>query len=153
MRHSKVIDLVVGVFVFCGVIAALFLATKVGDFERNKKESYTLYAAFNNIGDLKVKSPVTLAGVRIGRVVKISIDKEYYEAIVEVEIDGDYDNIPTDSSLSILTAGLLGSKYLGLDPGAEEDYMMEGDRFEITQSAIVLENLIGSFLSSGAGSN
>lgn len=152
MKHSKIIDFIVGVFVVIGILALLFLVTRVNDLDgQGSGGNYTVNASFNNIGDLKVKAPVTLAGVRIGRVSNIVIDKEEYSAIVEMDIDSHYDNLPTDSSVAILTAGLLGSKYIGIEPGAEEEYLEEGSEIEIAQSAIVLENLIGQFLSSGAG--
>ena len=103
-------------------------------------------ARFDHIGGLTVKAPVTLAGVTIGRVASIGIDADDYSARITLQIDQAYDNLPTDTSAAILTSGLLGAQYVGLDPGAEETYLEDGDRIEITQSAVVLEHLIGQIL-------
>lgn len=123
------------------------LAFKVGNLSSSDiRDAYRVTANFSNIGGLAVKAPVTLAGVRIGRVADIRIDRNDYSAIVEMTIDGQYDNLPLDSSASILTQGLLGAQYIGVDPGAEEEFLAEGARIEITQSAVVLEQMLGQFL-------
>jgi phospholipid/cholesterol/gamma-HCH transport system substrate-binding protein len=105
-----------------------------------------LTAHFYNIGGLTVKAPVTLAGVMIGQVATIGIDANDYSARVTLRIDQIYDNLPEDTTAAILTSGLLGAQYIGLDPGGEERYLKDGDEIEITQSAVVLENLIGEIL-------
>lgn len=151
MQMKRGIDLIVGFFVLGGLAALVFLALRVGNLSTASVDNaYRLYAEFDNIGGLKLKAPVTLAGVNIGRVTDVNIDKEFYTAVVEMSIDSTYDNLPEDTSAAILTAGLLGSQYVGLEPGAEESYLADGDKIEITQSSLVLENLISTFITSGA---
>ena len=111
-------------------------------------EGYAIIAKFENIGGLKVKSPVKMGGVRIGRVSGISFNDEAYQAIVTMHIDPQYRRIPLDTSASIFTAGLLGEQYIGLDAGGEEEYLEDGDHLDqgLTQSAVILEKLVGQFL-------
>ena len=150
MQQKRGIDLMVGLFVLGGLVAVVFLALRVGNLSTaSVKNAYHLTAEFDNIGGLKLKAPVTMAGVNIGRVTDVNIDKEFYTAVVELSIDSNYDNLPEDTSAAILTAGLLGAQYIGLEPGAEETYLSEGDKIEITQSSLVLENLISTFVTSG----
>ena len=152
MQQKRGIDLTVGLFVLVGLAALVFLALRVGNLSSaNVNNAYRLHAEFDNIGGLKLKAPVTLAGVNIGRVTDVMIDKEFYTAVVEMSIDSKYDNLPEDTSAAILTAGLLGAQYIGLEPGAEESYLTDGGKIEITQSSLVLENLISTFITSGAG--
>lgn len=147
----KVINFLVGLFVLAGLAALVFLAFQVSSStSATGGGGYTVTADFENVGDLNVKAQVTMAGVRIGRVSNIVINKERYNATVEITLDSEFDNLPIDSSAVILTAGLLGSKYIGIEPGAEDEFLMDGSQIEITQSALVLENLISRFLSSGA---
>jgi phospholipid/cholesterol/gamma-HCH transport system substrate-binding protein len=115
-----------------------------------EQDGYVIKANFENIGGLKIRSPVTMAGVVIGRVSAIGFDRNTYEAVVSMTIDPNYDNIPEDTSASIFTSGLLGEQYIGLEAGGSPDYMKEGDSFQLTQSAVVLEKLIGQFLVSKA---
>jgi phospholipid/cholesterol/gamma-HCH transport system substrate-binding protein len=142
----KLIDLWVGFFVVLGFAALLFLALRVGNLSAaNFVETYTLTAKFDNIGGLKVRGPVKSAGVVVGRVSEISFDAQAYEAVVTLTIDGRY-HFPKDTFASILTAGLLGEQYVGLDAGGDEKMLKPGDVFAKTQSAVVLEKLIGQFM-------
>ena len=142
----KAIETTVGLFLLIGVVAMIWLALKVGNWSLVTTHDYEVTARFDNIGGLTVKAPVTLAGVTIGRVASIGIDADNYSAHITLQIDQVYDNLPTDTSAAILTSGLLGAQYVGLDPGAEEIYLEDGGRIEITQSAVVLEHLIGQIL-------
>ena len=142
----KAIETTVGLFLLIGVAAMIWLALKVGDWSPTTTHDYEVTARFDNIGGLTIKAPVTLAGVTIGRVASIGIDADDYSARITLQIDQAHDNLPTDTSAAILTSGLLGAQYVGLDPGAEETYLKDGDRIEITQSAVVLEHLIGQIL-------
>ena len=149
--HSKNIEILVGLFVVAGMAALLMLAMKVsnlGDF--TEKAGYSVTAEFDNIGGLKVRSPVSMAGVRVGRVSDIALDRENYTARVTLNISSQYDQIPLDTSASIFTAGLLGEQYIGLEAGGDEEFLVAGGELELTQSAMVLEQLIGKFLFSKA---
>ena len=142
----KAIETTVGLFLLTGVAAMIWLALKVGNWSPTTTHDYEVTAHFDNIGGLTMKAPVTLAGVTIGRVASIGIDADDYSARITLQIDQAHGNLPTDTSAAILTSGLLGAQYVGLDPGAEETYLKDGDRIEITQSAVVLEHLIGQIL-------
>jgi phospholipid/cholesterol/gamma-HCH transport system substrate-binding protein len=142
----KAVETTVGLFLLIGVAAMIWLALKVGNWSPTTTHDYEVTAHFDNIGGLTMKAPVTLAGVTIGRVASIGIDADDYSARITLQIDQAHDNLPTDTSAAILTSGLLGAQYVGLDPGAEETYLKDGDRIEITQSAVVLEHLIGQIL-------
>ena len=142
----KAIETTVGLFLLIGVAAMIWLALKVGNWSPTTTHAYEVSARFDNIGGLTVKAPVTLAGVTIGRVASIGIDGDDYSARITLQIDQVHNNLPIDTSAAILTSGLLGAQYVGLDPGAEETYLKDGDRIEITQSAVVLEHLIGQIL-------
>lgn len=147
MTNRKTVEVWVGIFVVAGIAALGVLAFRVGNLSSaDVSDGYRIEAKFENIGSLKVRSAVTLAGVRIGRVAAISTDPASYQAIVVMNIDGRYKNLPTDSSASILTAGLLGEQYIGLEPGGADDYLKEGGQIKLTQSAMVLEKLIGRVL-------
>ncbi len=144
------LDLWVGLFVVAGLAAILVLAMKVGNLSTfNMSESYTLQADFDNIGGLKSRSPVKSAGVVVGRVTAITFDNKTFRAQVSMVIDKRY-QFPKDTFAKILTAGLLGEQYVGLDPGGDEQVLKGGDQITKTQSAVVLENLISSFLYSKA---
>jgi phospholipid/cholesterol/gamma-HCH transport system substrate-binding protein len=147
MLTRKTLELWVGLFVAAGLLALGMLAFKVGNLATaDVLDGYAVKARFENIGGLKVKSAVTMAGVRIGRVSAVSFDKDKYQAVVSMEIDGRYPTIPADSTAMILTSGLLGEQYIGIVPGAEEEYLKEGDTVFKTQNALVLENLIGQVM-------
>ncbi|HMV04202.1 MAG TPA: outer membrane lipid asymmetry maintenance protein MlaD [Accumulibacter sp.] len=142
----KVLDLWVGFFVALGMAALLVLALKVGNLSgANFAETYALTAKFANIGGLKVRAPVKSAGVVVGRVTDIRFDAQSYEAVVTLYIDGRY-RFPKDTFALILTAGLLGEQYIGLDPGGDEKMLAAGDAIAKTQSAVVLEKLISQFM-------
>lgn len=148
MQYSRAIQIWVGLFVVAGMAALLMLSMKVSNISAfsNSAEGYDLVARFENVGGLKVRSPVTMAGVLVGRVSAIGFDKQLYEAVVTLHIDPRYDNIPEDTSASIFTSGLLGEQYIGLEPGGAETYLKPGDTIQLTQSAVILEQLIGHFL-------
>lgn len=146
MMKRKALDLWVGVFVAIGLGALLFLALKVGDLASySNAETYLVLANFDNIGGLKKRAPVKSAGVVVGRVENIAFDTETYEATVALSIDKRYE-FPKDTSAKILTAGLLGEQYVGLAAGGDTAKLKNGDKLKITQSAVVLENLISQFL-------
>ncbi|MCF6338838.1 MAG: outer membrane lipid asymmetry maintenance protein MlaD [Gammaproteobacteria bacterium] len=151
MMHSRTVQIWVGLFVVAGMAALLMLSMKVSNISAfTETEGYTVTGYFENIGGLKVRSPVTMAGVVVGRVASIGFDRESYEAVVMLNIQSEYDNIPADSSASIFTAGLLGEQYIGLEPGGAEEVLKAGSELALTQSAIVLEQIIGQFLVSQA---
>ena len=140
------IDLWVGVFVAIGLGALLFLALKVGNLASfSTAETYRVEARFSNIGGLKVRAPVKSAGVVVGRVADIRFDNESFEAVVTMNVDRRY-AFPKDTSAKILTSGLLGEQYIGLAAGGDTVNLKDGDTLKLTQSALVLENLIGQFL-------
>jgi len=142
----KLLDLWVGFFVVFGFAALLFLALRVGNLSSsNFAETYQLTAKFDNIGGLKVRGPVKSAGVVVGRVTEIHFDSDTYEAVATLTIDGRY-HFPKDTFASILTAGLLGEQYIGLDAGGDEKMLKAGDVVAKTQSAVVLEKLISQFM-------
>lgn len=139
-------DLWVGIFVILGVGALLILSLKVGNLVTyGTKQSYTLEGNFENIGGLKIRSPVKSAGVVVGRVSDIQFSTTTYDAVVTMDMDGRYP-FPADTFASILTAGLLGEQYIGLDAGGDETMLEDGERIMITNSAIVLEEMISRFL-------
>jgi phospholipid/cholesterol/gamma-HCH transport system substrate-binding protein len=144
--NRTILDLWVGFFVVAGIGALLFLAMKVGNLSSaNMDEAYALHAQFDNIGGLKVRAPVKSSGVVIGRVSAIRFDEKSYVAVVTMQIDGRY-RFPRDTIASILTSGLLGEQYIGFSVGGDPDMLAAGDTLKKTQSAVVLENLIGQFL-------
>ena len=140
------LDLWVGLFVTAGIVALFVLALKVGNASNvSVSDGYRVIAEFDNIGGLKVRAPVKSAGVVVGRVEGIALDTNSFRANVTLRIDKQYP-FPRDSSASILTAGLLGEQYVGMDGGGDEENLRDGDRLKLTQSAIVLEKVIGQFL-------
>lgn len=146
MKNSKTVEAWVGAFVVAAILGLVFLAYKVSAVNSvGKNGVYTVYANFTSVSGLKNGASVMLAGVKIGQVTSIDLDKKDYDARVVVSIDKKYDNIPLDSSISVLTQGLLGEKYLGLDVGSDEEYLTDGDEFLFAKSAIVLERLIDQF--------
>jgi len=152
MRFGYKLEVLVGLFVALGVAALLVLAMKVANLaDFSNDTGYRVDALFDNIGGLKVRSPVTMAGVRVGRVSAITYDPEAYQARVTLTIRPDFDMIPADTSASIFTAGLLGEQYVSLLPGGDERVLKDGSTLRLTQSAVVLEEVIGQFLYSQGG--
>ncbi len=145
------LDLWVGLFIAAGIGAMLVLALKVGNFSLNGSSTYQVYAYFDNIGGLKTRAPIKSAGVVVGRVGSIALDTNKYKAKVTLNIDKRY-QFSKDTTASILTSGLLGEQYIGLDTGADDEMLKAGDTITITQSAVVLEKLIGQFIFNKAGS-
>ena len=150
MRKSRTtLNLGTGTFVLLGFAALLFLTTQTtsrGITLFANPPHYDLTAKFDNVGDLKVGAPVSMAGVEMGRITKIAFDPKEYKAVVTMRIDARYNQIPTDSDASIYTQGLLGGKFIGLTPGGADTYLKDKDQIDFTQSAFVLENMIGQVL-------
>jgi phospholipid/cholesterol/gamma-HCH transport system substrate-binding protein len=149
--QRKLLDVWVGLFVLLGAGAMVFLALKAGNLSASTlgQQRYTVYSDFDNIGGLKPRAAVKSAGVVVGRVDSIKFDDKQFKALVTLDLDGRY-HFPKDSSLKILTSGLLGEQYLGIEPGGDTKNLAQGDTIRFTQSAIVLEDLISQFLFSKA---
>jgi phospholipid/cholesterol/gamma-HCH transport system substrate-binding protein len=148
--HRKTIDVWVGLFVLLGLAALMFLALKAGNMSSlSFGKTYAITGKFDNIGGLKPQAPVKSAGVVVGRVGDIKFDDKSYQALVTLDLETGY-KFPKDSSLKILTAGLLGEQYIGIEPGGDTNNLVAGDRISRTQSAAVLEDLINQFIYSKA---
>ena len=148
MRSNPTLEIGTGLFVLLGFAALLFLTTQLpasGMRLGRDKVGYHVTAEFDNIGDLKVGSPVTMSGVRVGEVSAIRFDSKAYKAVVTMRIDPQFKQIPEDSYASIQTQGLLGGKYIGISPGGLDQYLKDGSNIDQTQSAIVLESLVNKF--------
>jgi len=147
MLNKRIIELLVGLFILVGIIAMFVLAFKVSGLSMySSGGSFHVAAVFDNIGDLKVRAPVTIAGVRVGEVNSIAIDNTTFKAKVGMYIDKNQDKLPTDTTAKILTAGLIGANYIELIPGYNESNLKEGALIIDTQPAIVLENLVGQLI-------
>jgi phospholipid/cholesterol/gamma-HCH transport system substrate-binding protein len=145
--QMRTIEIVVGTFLLAGLISLSILAIRVSGFTVNPdQQTYTVVAKFENVGGLVVRSKVSIAGVIVGTVTDIRLDKKTFMADVVMEIDSEIDDLSIDTTAAILTEGLLGGKFIGLSLGAEEEYLKDGDEIYDTQSAIILEELIGKFL-------
>jgi len=152
MQQTRSVEIGTGLFVLLGMGALFFLTTQTtGGDDFDADEVYTVEARFENIGSLRTRAPIAMSGVTIGRVTDITFDSENLEAKVVFVIDSQYDQIPDDSDATILTSGILGSQYIGLQAGGSEDYLEDGSEILFTQSAILLENLIGKFLVNAGG--
>jgi phospholipid/cholesterol/gamma-HCH transport system substrate-binding protein len=153
MRQTRSVEIGTGLFVLLGMTSLFFLTTQTTGGDDFKADSvYTVEARFENVGSLRERAPVTISGVTIGRVTEVVFDPVSLEAIVHFVIDTQYDQIPDDSDASILTSGILGSQYIGLQAGGSDMYLDDGSEILFTQSAIILENLIGKFLvNTGSG--
>ena len=149
--NTRNIEILVGAFVVLAVISMVMLSLKVSNLASygSDDDTYEIRAEFDNIGGLKERSPVSAGGVRVGKVSAITYNNEAFTAVVVMQIEGTY-QFPLDTSASILTAGLLGEQYVGLEPGGDEEYLVAGGEIDITQSALVLEQVIGQFLYSKA---
>ncbi|TLY80924.1 MAG: outer membrane lipid asymmetry maintenance protein MlaD [Gammaproteobacteria bacterium] len=153
MRANRTLEIGTGLFVLLGFAALFFLTTQLpasGLKLTRAKAGYHVSAEFDNIGDLKVGSPVTMAGVRVGEVEAIRFDPKTYKAVVSMRIDPQFNQIPEDSFASIQTQGLLGGKYIGISPGGLDTFLKDGSRIDQTQSALVLESLINKFFANYA---
>ncbi len=147
MQHTSTQDTLVGLFVASGIIGLFFLAMQVSNLSSFVSEdSYTITARFENSGGLKIKSPVSAAGVKIGRVIAINFDPKSFESVVKMSINSKYNSLPDDTTASIFTAGLLGEQYVNLDAGGSDTPLKNNGKIEITQSAIILEKALGQFL-------
>lgn len=151
MFQSKTVEIGVGLFVALGLAALFMLAMKVSNLAAfSGGGGYDVVARFQNVGGLKVRAPVTMGGVRVGRVRAIDYDDRSYQAVVTLDVESRWGRIPADSTASIFTAGLLGEQYVSLDPGGDEEYLAQGSEIKLTQSALVLEQIVGQFLFSKA---
>jgi phospholipid/cholesterol/gamma-HCH transport system substrate-binding protein len=147
MLGKRLIEFIVGIFMLAGIIAIFLLAFKVSGLSQySSRDSFHVTAIFDNIGDLKVRAPVTIAGVRVGEVDGISIDSKTFKATVSMLIDKHQTNLPADSSAKILTAGIIGANYIEIIPGYAEKNLQNGAVINDTQPAIILENLISQII-------
>lgn len=154
MDSTRARNLGTGLFIFLGFAALLFLATQTTDMDEYRgTDGFRVTARFDDVAGLKVRAPVTMAGVNIGRVESIEFDNDRLDAVVTLRIESQFNRIPDDSDASIFTAGLLGSKYVGIGPGGSDNYLKDNSAIEITQSTVVLEQLIGKFLFSQGEKN
>ena len=145
--NTRYTEILVGLFIAVGLASLFMLAMKASNLNiYNDDSGYEITANFDDISGLKVKSPVTMSGVRIGRVSDISFNSEIFEAVVKIRIESKYKTLPKDTSASIYTAGLLGEKYVGLEAGGDEENLQQGDKLKLTQSSLVLEKLISRFV-------
>lgn len=151
MQQTRTMEVSTGLFALLGIGALFFLTTQTtGNKDFDAADTFVVQARFDNVGSLKKRAPVSISGVTIGRVTDVRFDTDSLEAVVTFVVDSRYDQIPDDSDASILTAGLLGSQYIGLTAGGSPFYLEDGSEVLFTQSAIVLENIIGKFLIGGS---
>ncbi len=149
--NARIIEIMVGLFMALGIAAMIMLALKVSNLASfGGSEGYEVNAYFEDVGGLKPRSQVAVGGVRVGKVKSIDYDMESFQAKVTMTINGKYASFPIDTAANIYTSGLLGEQYIGLEPGGEIDFLQNGDEISITQSAMVLERLIGQYLFSGS---
>lgn len=147
MRPNYKVELASGVFLLLGIAALTWLSLRATDYGQSiGKETYAISARFTNIADLKDKAPVKIGGVVVGMIESIELDPVTFEAVVQMKIASVYDEIPSDTGASILTSGVLGDRYVGLEPGGAPDVLQDGDELFITQSALILEQALGKFL-------
>lgn len=153
MRAKYRVELASGIFLLLGIAALVWLATTATDYGQDiGKETYSVNARFQNVADLRVRAPVKIGGVTVGMVESIALDPVSFEAVVTLGISTRFNEIPSDTGASILTSGMLGNRYVGLEPGGAPDMLQDGDELFITQSAFVLEQVVGKFLfNAGSG--
>ena len=147
MRPNYKVELASGIFLLLGIASLVWLAMRATDYGQEiGKDTYRISARFTNVADLRVKSPVKIAGVTVGMVESIVLDPVMFEAVVHMNIATRFNEIPSDTGASVLTSGVLGDRYIGLEPGGAPDMLVEGDELFITQSALILEQVIGKYL-------
>lgn len=147
MRPNYKVEFASGIFLLLGIAALIWLAMRATDYGQEiGKDTYRISARFTNVADLRVKSPVKIAGVTVGMVESIVLDPVMFEAVVNMDIATRFNEIPSDTGASVLTSGVLGDRYIGLEPGGAPDMLVEGDELFITQSALILEQVIGKYL-------
>ena len=147
MRANYKVEFASGIFLLLGIAALIWLAMRATDYGQDLgKETYHLSARFTNIGDLRTRAPVKVGGVTVGIVESIELDPVTFEAIVKMQVANSFNEFPSDTGASILTSGVLGDRYIGLEPGGAPDFLADGDEIFITQSALVLEQVIGKYL-------
>lgn len=147
MRANYKVEFASGIFLLLGIAALIWLATRATDYGQDiGKETYVISARFTNIGDLRDRAPVKIGGVTVGMVESVELDPVTFEAIVHMEVSSRFDEIPSDTGASVFTSGVLGDRYIGLEPGGAPDMLVDGDELFITQSALVLEQIIGKYL-------
>ena len=153
MRANYRVELASGIFLLLGIAALVWLATRATDYGQEiGKDTYTISARFSNVGDLRDRAPVKIGGVTIGMVDSILLDPITFEAVVRMSVASRFNEIPSDTGASVLTSGVLGDRYIGLEPGGAPDMLQDGDEIFITQSALVLEQVIGKYLfNAGSG--
>jgi len=147
MRPNYKVELASGIFLFLGIAALMWLAMRATDYGHDiGKDTYTISARFTNIGDLRDRAPVKIGGVTVGMVESIELDEVTFEAVVSMNVATRFNEIPSDTGASVLTSGVLGDRYIGLEPGGSPDMLQDGDELFITQSALILEQAIGKYL-------
>ena len=147
MRPNYKVELASGIFLLLGIAALVWLATRATDYGQEiGKDTYRISARFSNVADLRVKAPVKIGGVTVGMVESIVLDPVMFEAVVNMNIASRFNEIPSDTGASVFTSGVLGDRYIGLEPGGAPDVLVDGDELFITQSALILEQIIGKYL-------
>jgi phospholipid/cholesterol/gamma-HCH transport system substrate-binding protein len=147
MRPNYKVEFASGIFLLLGIAALVWLAMRATDYGQEiGKDTYTISARFTNIGDLRDKAPVKIGGVTVGMVESIVLDPVTFEAVVDMSVASRFNEIPSDTSASVLTSGVLGDRYVGLEPGGAPDMLQDGDELFITQSAVILEQVIGKYM-------
>ncbi len=147
MRPNYKVELASGIFLLLGIAALVWLAMRATDYGQEiGKDTYRISARFANVADLRVKAPVKIGGVTVGMVESIVLDPVMFEAVVNMNIASRFNEIPSDTGASVFTSGVLGDRYIGLDPGGAPDVLVDGDELFITQSALILEQIIGKYL-------